>query len=275
MEGYATGLVESLLSPALHGESLDNAELNLVRVLLVSHGEVKVSNEGSDHTQEEEVIGSHEGDHTADGEHEWGEVNLEGIEVTHVGQVEEAEEADDDVDEDDQGEALVLFVFKDEAGKCEEKLNGHDGDCCDGLVCLVNLVEHVEFPSPREHLFTHSTLGNGLWKSAVVFLWNVALIGEWSVGLLTIIILILNFFESKHLFQDQESKDGVDSVDGCEGHEDEVELSDGEGQHGQRHPDLVALYSMEKWGSESIYILCMFFLTNNQNSRHNVGCTEF
>lgn len=43
---------------------------------------------------------SHESHEATDSEHDWGEVNLQGVEVTDVGHVEIAEHADGAVDED-------------------------------------------------------------------------------------------------------------------------------------------------------------------------------
>lgn len=61
-------LVESILAPALHGESLENREGNLVVLLREAEGAVWVSHQGQNHADHVEVITLLELQETADGE---------------------------------------------------------------------------------------------------------------------------------------------------------------------------------------------------------------
>lgn len=130
LESYLLSLVEGLLAPALHGESLDHAELDLVGVVLETQGEVGVCGQGEDHAHEVEVVVSLEGHDAADGEQQRREVNLEGIEVAHVGHIEIAEHADSAVGENHNGKALMLSMPHDNACKREEKHCANDTDSC-------------------------------------------------------------------------------------------------------------------------------------------------
>lgn len=163
-----SSLVESILAPALHGESLENGEGNLVVILREAQGAVRVGHQGQNHADHVEVIASLELEEAADGEDQGGEVDLDGVEVADVGHVEVAEHANDAIDEDDDGEALVgvILVLKelaDKAGEREEEHSEDDTDSSDGLVHLLHIVEHVELPSPEEHLSAGLVVHNNLW----------------------------------------------------------------------------------------------------------------
>jgi len=100
LEGQSSGLVEGFLRPALHRESLDHGELDFVGIVLEANSEVRVSCQGENHAQEEDVVLSLECNDAADGEEDGCEVDLQGVEVAHVGDVEEAEHANHAVGED-------------------------------------------------------------------------------------------------------------------------------------------------------------------------------
>ena len=63
-----------------------------------------------------------DGNETENGEHNWREVNLDGVEVTDVAHVEIAEHADGSIGENDCGHAQVFFLPHDNACKGEEEL---------------------------------------------------------------------------------------------------------------------------------------------------------
>lgn len=165
-------LVEGILTPALHGESLNHTEGNLVVVLRESKSTVGVSNQGNDHTDQVEVIAAHKGNQSTECEHEWRDVNLDGIEVAHVCHVEIAEHADESVGEDDEGQALVvaLLVLEQLHGQSRQREEEHDEDHRhggDGLVHLLHIVEHVELPASEEHLLSHLIFHDDIWQSVV------------------------------------------------------------------------------------------------------------
>ena len=104
-------LVEGILAPAFHSESLNDAEVNLVVVLREAEGAVRVSEKSDDHTDQEEVMALPKADESANGQHKWRNVNLDGIEVSNVGNIEVAEHANHSVGEDDERQALVVTLL--------------------------------------------------------------------------------------------------------------------------------------------------------------------
>ena len=65
---------------------------------------------------------------------------------------------------------LVLEYLSEETSEGEEEHSKNDTKSSDGLIELLHIIEHVEFPSPVEHLLTNFILHNNLWNSAIVFL---------------------------------------------------------------------------------------------------------
>ena len=65
-------LLEGVLGPALHCESLNASPVNLVRVVLISKSEVGVSHHSNDHAEEHVVEGLVQGHHTSEGKKDWG-----------------------------------------------------------------------------------------------------------------------------------------------------------------------------------------------------------
>ena len=110
LEGNIFVLLESVLGPRLHGESLNAGPVNLIWSVFVSKSEVWVSNHSDDHAEEHEVKSLLKSKHSNEGKEDWGEVNLEGIEVSDVGSVDEAEKADQRVSEYNNWVALMLLV---------------------------------------------------------------------------------------------------------------------------------------------------------------------
>ena len=239
-------LVESILAPALHGKSLDDGEGNLVVVLGEAEGAVGVGQQGQYHAQHVEVIAVLELDESADGEEEWSEVDLDGVEVTDVGNVEVAEHADDAVGEDNEGEALVggvllLQELGDEAGEREEEHHEDHADSGDGLVDLLHVVEHVELPASEEHLSSRLVLHDHLRKSNVESSWAHLSTWEGGISLLWLLTLEINSGVIENLLQDKSAHNGIDGNNNSKSKEHWLHLGDGEGEEGQSHPELVAL----------------------------------
>ena len=110
LKGNVFVLLESVLGPWLHGKSLNAWPFNLVWSVFVSKSEVWVSNHSDDHAEEHEVEVLLKGQHSNEGKEDWGEVNLEGIEVSDVGSVDETEKADQGVSAYNNWVALMVLV---------------------------------------------------------------------------------------------------------------------------------------------------------------------
>ena len=210
-------LVEGVLAPALHGESLDDVEGDLVVVLREAQGEVWVGEEWDDHAEEEEVIALQKGHGSADGKHDWSEVNLDSIEVADVFEVEVAEHADHGVSEHNHGQALMvaLLVLKhlsEQAGEREEEHREDNTERSNGLVELLHIIKHIEFPSPKEHLLSHFILHDHLWKSAIVFFGIGSLIQNWCIGLLAMFVLKIDSIITKRILQDSCTHNGIKCI---------------------------------------------------------------
>lgn len=181
-----------------------------------------------------------EGNDAADGEENWGEVDLEGIEVTHVGDIEETEHADHAVGEDDQGVAHVLVAHLD-ARQREDQLGEDHSDRSDGFFRLHDrLVEHIELPAIAEHLVANLSLQDSLWEPVVVFLWHLVL-AQWRIGLVARLVLELNFLDIEDLLENAHTNDGIECVNGAEHEEHGLHVNVCEGEDRDGHPDFVTL----------------------------------
>lgn len=144
-------------------------------------------------------------------EHNWSEVNLDGIKVADVTNIEVAEHADGGVGEHDHGEAQVILLPHNNAGKGEEELGKDDYDGCKGLNHLLLLIELVEFPPSIKELLSHFTLKDGFGQSVVVSLLAVTM--QRGIGLLTFLLEFDSCGVDENLFKDDNSKNGIGCVD--------------------------------------------------------------
>ena len=78
------------MSPALLGKQFEVVEFKFVVQFLVFHGKVRVSDKSCDHSYEADAdgLGVHGLDHSNEGKHNWNKVDLEGIKVSDVSNVE-------------------------------------------------------------------------------------------------------------------------------------------------------------------------------------------
>jgi hypothetical protein len=140
-----------------------------------------------------------DGNKAGNGEHNWGEVNLDGVEVTDVANIEIAEHADGGIGEHNHGKAQVIFLPHDNASKREEELDKDDYDSCKGLNNLLLFIELVVFPSSIKEFLSHFAIFDGFWQSVVIFLLAIAFKG--GIGLL-LLLFELNSILNENLFED-------------------------------------------------------------------------
>jgi len=118
---HVIGFVESLGGPGFLSKELNDIILNAVGSFLVSKSIVAVSNQGKGHTKSSIIEAAHDAGNSYNSEGDWGEVDLDNIEVSHVRNVHEREKANHGVSQN--GDSQGRITAHSQSGKGEVKLS--------------------------------------------------------------------------------------------------------------------------------------------------------